>query len=202
MRRFVVIGQTASGSPGFSLDDLPGTSGRLDVLLRCAQAALLVSHGLRRDTIVYLVLLGDAGAPRALRLDGRAAEYLRPDERSLGGRLRTTLDWTDIAKDFGVVRQGIAVAAGGLCAVIADLGSMTPHILEEGGSDIRGASLREDGAVFFVGDHVGFDPAVRARLATLGALPISVGPVSVHADHAITLVHNELDRRDEARVLP
>ena len=41
-RRFVVIGQQASASPDFSLLDLPGTSGRLDVLLRCLRAALLV----------------------------------------------------------------------------------------------------------------------------------------------------------------
>ena len=32
MRRFVVIGRTASASPDFSLVDLAGTSGRLDVL--------------------------------------------------------------------------------------------------------------------------------------------------------------------------
>ena len=57
-RRFVVIGQSATASPDFSLVDIAGTSGRLDVLLRCLRAALLVSHGLRRDTVVYLVLLG------------------------------------------------------------------------------------------------------------------------------------------------
>src|SRR5260370_886010 len=64
VRRFVVIGQQASASNDFSLDDLPGSSGRLDVLLRCVRAALLVSHGLRRDVVVYLVLLGGRHAPR------------------------------------------------------------------------------------------------------------------------------------------
>src|SRR3954468_10373902 len=83
MRRFVVIGQKAIASPDFSLTDLPGTSGRLDVLLRCLRAALLVSHGLRRDTIVYLVLLGGEGAPRVLRVDGSAIRFVRPDERAL-----------------------------------------------------------------------------------------------------------------------
>ena len=36
----------------------PATSGRLDILLRCLRASLLVSHGLREDTIIYLVLMG------------------------------------------------------------------------------------------------------------------------------------------------
>ena len=61
MRRFVIVGQQATSSPHFSLLDLPSTSGRLDVLLRCLRAALLVSHGLRRDAVAYLVLLGDPG---------------------------------------------------------------------------------------------------------------------------------------------
>jgi tRNA (pseudouridine54-N1)-methyltransferase len=173
MRRFVVIGQTATGSPSFSLDDLPGSSGRLDVLVRSAQAALLVSHGLRRDTIVYLV---------------------RPDERSFAGRLRNALEWTTSGEGFAEARQGMAVACGGLDAVLEDLGPMTPYVLEERGRDMRRASLDASDPAFFVGDHLGFDPLTRARLADLGATPVSVGPVSVHADHAITLVTNELDR--------
>ena len=191
-----MIGQTATGSPGFSLEDLPGTSGRLDVLLRCAQAALLVSHGLRHDVIVYLLLLGDADAPKAVRVDGRAAKYLRPDERSFAGRLRNALAWEVSGPDFATARQGIAVAGGGLDAVLSDLGSMTPYVLEEGGSDVRVGALDAREPVFFIGDHLGFDPATRARLAEVGAAPLSVGPVSVHADDAIALVNNELDRRE------
>jgi len=82
-RRFVIVGQKATASPEFSLLDLPGTSGRLDVLLRCLRSALLVSHGLRRDTIVYLVLQGGPEAPRVLRIDGSAIRFVRPDERAL-----------------------------------------------------------------------------------------------------------------------
>src|SRR5271166_6138726 len=83
MRYFVVIGQNATASDDFLLDDLPGTSGRLDVLLRCVRAATLFSHGLRRDVVVYLVLGGGPRAPRVLRFDSKA-RFLRPDERSLG----------------------------------------------------------------------------------------------------------------------
>src|SRR5450631_4946787 len=82
-RRIVVIGQLARGSADFLLDDLAGTSGRLDVLVRCIRAALLVSHGLRRDTTVYLVLFGVPGAPKTLRFEGASARFIRPEERSL-----------------------------------------------------------------------------------------------------------------------
>src|SRR6516162_8933366 len=58
MRALVLLGSSAHAGDRVLLDDVPGTSGRLDVLARCVRAALCVSHGIRRDARVYLVLLG------------------------------------------------------------------------------------------------------------------------------------------------
>src|ERR1700677_384328 len=128
MRRFVIVGQKATTAPEFSLDDLPSTSGRLDVRLRCVQTALLVSHGLRRDAMVYLVLLGGPRSPRAIRVDGRVAEYVRPDERSLAGLVKKLLASATDAPGFVPLAHGMAVAAGGLDAVVSDLGAFTPYV--------------------------------------------------------------------------
>ncbi|MEZ4299563.1 MAG: hypothetical protein R3B70_31735 [Polyangiaceae bacterium] len=232
-------------SPGFSLDDLPSTSGRLDVLLRCVRAAFLVSHGLRRDTVVYLVLLGGPRAPRTVRVDGARVRFLRPDERSLAVTMRKVLAEPVEGPGFVEARPGFAVAEGGLSAVIEDLvssdagggsgagatavagsgagatavagsgagatavagsgagadagaGPMSFFVLEEGGPDVREAKLAEGEPVFFLGDHHGFDSETRARLEALGAIPLGLGPVSVHADDAVVLVAHELDRRDAA----
>ncbi len=195
MRRFVIIGQKASASPVFSLLDLPGTSGRLDVLLRCLRAALLVSHGLRRDTVVYLVLQGGPSAPRTLRIEGAAVRFVRPDERSLANMVQKALATPLAPSGFAVHRAGIALARGGLEVVLEDLGPATPYVLEEGAPDVRGMALEARDPVFFVGDHLGFDDDTRARIASLGAVPFSVGPVSVHADDAIVILSNETDRR-------
>jgi tRNA (pseudouridine54-N1)-methyltransferase len=119
VRRFVIIGRRATASPAFSLVDLAGTSGRLDVLLRCVRAALLTSHGLRRDTVVYLVLLGGPDAPRTLRVDGARARFLRPDERSLATLVQKSLAAAPGDPAFVEVRPGVAVAQGGLEAVLA-----------------------------------------------------------------------------------
>lgn len=204
MRRFVVIGQTATASPDFLLVDVPGTSGRLDVLLRCLRAALLVSHGLRKDTVVYLVLLGGPRAPRALRIDGAAVRFVRPDERNLATMVMKALATTALGTGFVAVRPGIAVAEGGLDAVLADIwpesapSSVTPYVLEETAPDVRDRKLDTRAPVLFVGDHLGFDAKTRARIASLGATPIGVGPVSIHADDAVAIVSNELDRREAA----
>jgi tRNA (pseudouridine54-N1)-methyltransferase len=199
MRRFVVVGQKAAAAGDFSLDDLPGTSGRLDVLLRCVRAATLVSHGLRRDVVVYLVLEGGPRAPRGLRLDAARAKFIRPDERSLATLARKVLasQADEPGAGFVEVKPGISLASGGLADVLADVGAATPYVLEEGAPDLRDdPGLGQGDAVFFVGDHLGFSAATRARLAAIGARPVGVGPVSLHAEDVITIVTNELDRRE------
>jgi tRNA pseudouridine-54 N-methylase len=64
---------------------------------------------------------------------------------------------------------------------------------------VRDGPLADDEVVVFVGDHLGFDEEARAALDALGALPIGVGPLSLHADDAITIACNEMDRRRAAR---
>ncbi len=199
MRRFVVIGQRATTSPDFSLSDIPSTSGRLDVLVRCLRATMLVSHGVRRDTVTYLVLLGTPEQPRVVRFDGPAARYMRPDERSLATVLRKALA-TDAAPDaFTEVRNGIAIARGGLEHVWRDASGSVLYVLEEGAPDIRADPLDAPELTFVVGDHLGFPAGVREQLADRGARAVSVGPVSLHAEDAIALVVNELDRREPLR---
>ena len=199
MRRFVFLGQRALASPDFLLDDLAGTSGRLDVLLRALRAALMVSHGLRQDAVAYLVLGGGPRAPRTLRFDGAAVQFLRPEERSLATLARKVLAAApEDAKDFTVVRPGICVVDAGLPAVLADLDGATPYVLEEGAPDLRTAAIDAESVAFFLGDHLGFDPAARAELAALGATPLGLGPISVHVEDAVAHVANELDRRASA----
>jgi tRNA (pseudouridine54-N1)-methyltransferase len=196
--RFVVVGQKADASGEFLPDDLPGTSGRLDVLLRCVRAALLWSHGIRSDVIVYLVLCGGPRAPRALRIDGASARFVRPDERSLGTLARKTLASRadDGARGFIEVRPGVAVARDGLESVLSELEGSTLFVLEEGGPDVRDERGVFHDASFFLGDHLGFDEPTRARLAAMGARAMSVGPRSLHAEDAIAIVLNEVDRRE------
>jgi len=197
LRRFVLIGQTASASGDFSLADLASSSGRLDVLLRCVRAALLVSNGLRRDVRVYLVLRGGEQAPRTLRIDGQSAKFLRPDERSLAILLQKTLVGCQLAglsREFCEVRPGIAACAGDLEEVLADLGDGPRYVLHEAGSDVREQALAGSDATFFIGDQLGFDQATLQRLDALGCARISLGPMSLHSEDVIAVLSNELDR--------
>lgn len=208
LRRFVVVGRTATSSPDFSLVDLAGTSGRLDVLVRCLRAALLVSHGVRRDVIVYLVLLGGPaargeGPARVVRIDGRVSEWIRPEERRLALIVQRALEERERGRSpvrdhedgpYLVLRNGVAVANGGLEVALASIPASSRRIvLDERGADVRDASLGDDDVTLVLGDHLGLDEAARASLGD--ALSVSLGPTSVLAEDAIALMHNELDRR-------
>lgn len=197
-RRFVFVGARATASADFLLVDLPGTSGRLDVLLRCMRAALLVSHGLRRDTVVYLVLLGGPEAPRTLRVDGAAVKFLRPDERSLAVLAQKALSDPRRGDGFVEVRPGVSVARGGVEAALDDLGACGLYLLEEGGAELRDEVFAEGRVAFFVGDHSGFDARTLAALEARGARRVAVGPVSIHAEDAVAVVCNALDRSARA----
>ena len=168
-----MIGGKALASGEFRLDDLPSTSGRLDALVRGLRAALLVSHGVRRDV----------------------AEYLRPDERSLAILVQKALAAEDPERGFGPAKRGVSVARGDLDVALADVGEASLFVLEESGADARAAALEDGPLAFVLGDHLGFDEATRAALAAAGARPISVGPTSLHTEDVIAVMTNELDRR-------
>ncbi|HEY2733162.1 MAG TPA: hypothetical protein VGI70_04220 [Polyangiales bacterium] len=194
MRRFIVVSQTAKTSGNFLLADIPSTSGRVDVLLRAIRATLLVSHGVRRDTRLYLVLLGDPTEPRTLRFDGDAARYLRPDERSLATTLKKALATPCDSVEFVTVRPGIAIARGALETILPDVSAGSLYLLEPNAPDIRSHALRDPAPVFLLGDQRGLEPSVRERWLALGARPVSVGPTALFTEDVIAIVANELDR--------
>ena len=156
-RSFVVVGQKASASDDFLLEDLPGTSGRIDVLVRCLRATLLSSHGLRRDAIAYLVLLGGPRAPRvpACRRRDRAVHSARRTRARRNGE-EDARDFDDEDREgFVLVKPGIAVARGGIDAVLADTAGAAIFVLDESAPDIRTAEIPAGDVVFVAGDHIG-----------------------------------------------
>jgi len=194
MRRFVVIGHEAHSSPDFSLDDLPGTSGRIDVLARCATAAFLVSHGIRKDVELHLVLTGPPQPPRTIRMAGEELRHLNPDERTTASLFLKALKILGIAESMST--PGIYVSGTGFTKVISQFkGDFV--LLKEDGEDIRKQSLPKD-PIFVLSDHLDFNEDEEKALMARDPLVTSLGPRSLHADQCITIVNNELDRRESA----
>ena len=69
-RIFAIVGHRAQSSGKLNLNDLAGSSGRIDVLARAVNTALFLSHGIRENSEVVLHLLGGPGPARRIGFDG------------------------------------------------------------------------------------------------------------------------------------
>lgn len=189
MIRFAVLGHLAHSSGDFSLNDMPGGAGRMDVLCRCVNASLFLSHGMRRDVEVSLLLLGPPDPPKTVLFSGEKLRYLSPDERSAGSLLKKALA-LPAREVFSESTPGVYVRRGGLGELLAG----NPFaLLDESGTDVREAPTLPGN--YLLSDHMNF---TEEEIHLTRSLPAySVGPRALHADHAITVLQNELDRRAE-----
>ena len=193
MRRYIVLGHRAITSAEFKLDDLCGSTGRLDILLRCVNSAFFLSHGVRRDVEIILLLLGEPNPPKTIRINGSEVKYLNPDERSTAALIRNAL----LQKGEGERKcsPGIYVSERSYPEVLSNLSKeSTIYYLREDGEDIRSTSLGSK-CTFVLGDDQDLTKAEEEILMAYEPRKVSLGPISYHADHCITLVNNELDRR-------
>ena len=193
LRRYIVMGHRAITSAEFKLDDLCGSTGRLDILLRCVNSAFFLSHGIRRDVEIILMLLGEPNPPKTIRINGSEVKYLNPDERSTAALIRNAL----LQKGEGERKcsPGIYVSERSYSEVLSNMSKESKmYYLREDGEDIRVANLAPD-STFVLGDDQDLTKAEEDILMTYEPKRLSLGPISYHADHCVTLVNNELDRR-------
>jgi tRNA (pseudouridine54-N1)-methyltransferase len=187
MTVFAVIGHLAKTTGDFSLNDMPGGAGRMDVLCRCVNTSLFLSHDLRRDVTIYLVLLGGTDSPKTVMISGEKVRYLSPDERSAGSLIKKALEIPS-GDEFRESTKGVFVRRGGLDRLL------TEHefsVLDENGTDIAGVG--ELPGAFILSDHMDFTPMEQEMTKDLPRY--SVGPRVLHADHTITVLLNGIDRR-------
>lgn len=193
MRRFVVIGHRAITSGDFKLDDLAGGTGRLDVLLRCINSTFFLSHDIRRDAEITLILQGAPNPPRTIKMVGNELKYLNPDERSTAALIRNALLQKVTIEERS--SPGIYISVRKYPDVLTNLpqGEQVVY-LKENGTDVRDFQFEEN-TTFVLGDDQDLTPEEEEILKQYDPQVISLGPKSYHADHCITIVNNELDRR-------
>lgn len=197
MRGFLVVGNKASTKP-FNLNDLAGSAGRMDILCRCVAQAFFISHGIRKDVEIYLLLLGEPNPPKAIKIAGNEVKNMAPDERCIAGLLRKAL--TIESDDWRRSSPGIYTARKNL----ADL-------LKEQSEKYRILYLREDGEnieniedidtlkdpLFVLGDHLGLRKEMEDEVLKYAKRVISISPLSLQADQCIVIAHYELDKKEQ-----
>ncbi len=194
MRGFLVIGNKAVTKP-FSLKDLAGSAGRMDILCRCVAQALFISHGIRRDTEIYLLLLGPPDPPKSLRICGGEVRYMAPDERNIGGLIRKALK-INAGEDWKDSTPGIYVAKKDLRSLLEELSEKYREIiyLREDGVDIVDVACRLKNPLFVLGDHVGVREREEKIVLEYADKVVSLSHLPLQADQCIVITHYELDR--------
>ncbi len=192
MRQFLILGHTASIDPGFTLNDLPGGAGRMDVLCRAIGATLFLSHGIRRDVKTNLLLQGQVH----VRIRGDRVKRLNPDERSTAALIRHALK--ALSGEEVESSPGITVAPRSLEDLMGsfEVEGVTPVVLDEQGTRVEDVTMPET-PVFILSDHRDFSEEDREVL--FEHVHVSLGPTALHTSQAITIVHYLLDRLEEDR---
>ncbi len=185
----MILGHKVPTSGEFSLNDLPGTGGRIDVLCRAVGAALFVSHGIRTDTEVIL-LMQDAVQ---IRIAGDRVKRLNPDERSTAAILQIALQGA--ASEEAETTPGVVSAQASLPQVLDRLYQIEAHpiVLHEHGDPVERFDFPSDPA-FILSDHLDFTEADEAALADLPR--VSLGSNVLHTSQCITILHYFLDRNE------
>ena len=93
---------------------------------------------------------------------------------------------------------GVWIRLGGLADLLEEVLTHEKRLfyMREDGDDIRDVFLENvpDDTVFVLGDHTGMTSEEETMILDLDAQTINVSPKSLHADHCIILVNNEMDR--------
>lgn len=190
MRQFIVIGHETPTTGDFQLENLPG-AGRLDVLCRCVGAAVFLSHGIRDNVQIHLVL-DDAFT---ITFDSTELRNLYPDERNIASRFQGALE----ARQNAIGHMAAAVSPG---VTIRRLGFA--DTLDRIKTDGTVVQLHQHGdrlvdhnpptaPVFVLSDHQDFTDEETEILESTAEERLRIGPERTHANHAITVVNNWLD---------
>ncbi|MEM1578945.1 MAG: tRNA (pseudouridine(54)-N(1))-methyltransferase TrmY [Archaeoglobaceae archaeon] len=192
MRGFLVIGNEAFTEP-FNLSDLPG-AGRMDILCRCVSQALFLSHSIRRDVEVFLVLLGKPDPPKVIRIRSNELRRMSPDERNIAGHIRKAVGFK-ITKEWTETNSGIFVARKTLLELLKELSkNYRIYYMREDGKDLREVISKISDPLFIVGDHIGVKKEEEEVLLSFTDTIVSVSKLSLMAEQCIAIANYELDR--------
>ncbi len=193
-RTFVIVANKAVTEP-FNLNDLAGSAGRMDLVCRFISQSLFISHGIRRDSVVYAVLKGPPDPVKTLKIVGSEVRYLAPDERNIAGMINKALK-TDVGENWRKVSPGVYISRTEFNELINELAKTgNLYYLREDGEPSENVEF--DSPVFVLGDHNGMSEEDEMVVLRVCRKVVSLGRTPYQADQCVTILNYVLDRRSE-----
>ncbi len=182
MRTFIIYSRGRTDSR-FNIEDLPSSGGRMDLVARCINSALWLSHGIRRNTRLYIVLNGAPSPPVTLCFDGSKIKRISPDERSIAIWIKKVLA-SDFGKEWKEFRNGILVSRKSFQDIVKEHDKKNIYVLHEKGKKMK---LKKD-PVFVLGDN--FDiPKKEEKFVLKYGKKLSIGEKSYLSSSCISVLN-------------
>ncbi|MHA1276088.1 MAG: hypothetical protein ACTSQ8_02775 [Candidatus Helarchaeota archaeon] len=186
---FLIKSTKGITSNEFLIQNLPGSSGRLDIVLRCILAAFTFGT---QGIYIHSILNGPPSPPKAIHFTGEQLHELPIDEIEMAKLFREILDPTN-----PIQKAGISITADSFLDTAANLGKIgTLFLLKEDAPLFNYHFVEEKKGTttsFILSDHLNLEAAEENYLINeLGATPINLGPKSYLASHCIIFLLMEL----------
>lgn len=193
VREFIYYSKNAVTTGNFSLDNLM-KAGRMDIACNVLISTLFLSHAIRQDVKVHMIF--DGPPSPGMHLIFEYDKDMPISKKDIGGLIKRML--YKAPKVAGEIRQvfpGCSIEKKSFEALIKELdkNGKNVFILDEDGEDIRKMDIKGN-EVYIIGDQDGFPEEKRRFLKTIDKM--SVGPRIYFASQVITIINNELDRRE------
>jgi tRNA pseudouridine-54 N-methylase len=168
-------------------------AGRMDIAIHFIINSLFLSNDYRGDVKIHLIFYGMPDPPKHIEI--QIKEGLEISKKDIGNLIKKILYKYKEGKRTEVF-PGCFVEKKSFLHIIQELidEGNEVFILEKDGEDIRKSKIPQD-CVFILGDQEGF-PDKELRRLKKSINSVSIGPKVYFASQTITIVNNELDRRN------
>lgn len=202
MREFIYYSRTAPTAGSYIGDDLQ-ESGRVDIAIHTVIAAFFLSHKIRTDVKLHLLFAGPPDPSKHLLLkpvtEGQTGiDKIYISKKNISAILRKMLykfkegENREVFPGFTIERKGFLELVKEKVKEKRNI-----YVLDPDGEDIRTADIKED-PIFILGDHKGLPDKELKRLKQ-SCIPVSIGDRTYFASQTMSVVQNEVDRREDAK---
>jgi tRNA (pseudouridine54-N1)-methyltransferase len=192
MRTFILYTNKGRTDHKFSLEDLPSSGGRMDLVARFITSCMFISHKMRQDTRVFVILNGAPKPPVTIEINP-SVRKIGVDERSVALWIRKLLEELEDRDSFHMY-NGLKATRESFRDIIKRLKKEgTIYVLNEGGVSIKKTKF-EKNPIFIIGDHVGV-PEKEEKFALRLGKKLSLGKTPYLASTCVSLLHWTIDQK-------
>ena len=191
MREFVYYSANAVTAGNLIGDNLM-QAGRMDIVCNFIVSVFFVSNAMRENVRLHLIFDGGPNNPRHIVMESNSEMPI--SKKNVAGLIKRMLYKAKDEEGLREIVPGCSIERKGFEKVLMDLDKEGKNVLllDGRGKDVREIELED--AVFVIGDHDGFPSGMKKFLKRVDG--VSVGPRVLFASQVVTVLHNEMDRKE------